>query len=108
MTLNDYLTQFKRNMHVMSGREDTPASGREDTPELVSDYTEQALRYMFDNRRRNFKSAKELGELLLETEEITRSGAVRKESPGVSKAERFWLGIAESLRLNRADSLRRD
>ena len=100
MTLNDYLTQFKKNMQVMSGREDTP--------ELVSDYTEQALRYMFDNRRRNFKSAKELGELLLETEEITRSGAVRKESPGVSKAERFWLGIAESLRLNRADSLRRD
>ena len=94
MTLNDYLTQFKKNMQVMSGREDTP--------ELVSDYTEQALRYMFDNRRRNFKSAKELGELLLETEEITRSGAVRKESPGVSKAERFWLGIAESLRLNRA------
>ena len=71
MTLNDYLTQFKKNMQVMSGREDTP--------ELVSDYTEQALRYMFDNRRRNFKSAKELGELLLETEEITRSGAVRKD-----------------------------
>ena len=69
MTLNDYREQFKRNTLIMS----RTASG-------VIDNTDQSISFLYDNRERNFKSATELGELVLETAAITNSGNAREDA----------------------------
>jgi hypothetical protein len=45
---------------------------------LALDNTDLAIRYLFENRRRNFKSAEELEKLVLETAEITNKGIVKE------------------------------
>ena len=63
MTLNDYREQFKKNTMIMPRAAD-----------YAPENTDRALRYLYDNRGRNFRSAKELEELLLETAVITNKG----------------------------------
>ena len=92
MTLNDYRDQFKRNMMVMSRtangkldlsasatKTDSMAAGSADAAKnLALDNTDLAIRYLFENRRQNFKSAEELEKLVLETAEITNKGIVKE------------------------------
>lgn len=67
MTLNDYLMQYKRNMVILSGGEsEEPESGN----------TDLVIGYLYNNRRRYFRSVKELENLILETEEIAINGTV--------------------------------
>lgn len=68
MTLNDYREQFKKNAMIMPRAAD-----------YAPENTDRALRYLYDNRGRNFRSAKELEELLLETAVITNKGTARKD-----------------------------
>lgn len=67
MTLNDYREQFKKNTMIMPRAAD-----------YAPENTDRALRYLYDNRGRNFRSAKELEELLLETAVITNKGTARE------------------------------
>ena len=74
MTLNDYREQFRRNMMVMSrtanGKLDLSASATKvdsmavgsaaDAQDKAFENTERALVFLFDNRKRKFKSVKEL------------------------------------------------
>lgn len=92
ITLNDYRDQFRRNMMIMSrtanGRLDLSASSTkidsitagsaDDARNLALENTDRAIEYLYENRRRNFKSSKEIGELLLETAEITNKGIVKE------------------------------
>jgi len=67
MTLNDYREQFKKNAMIMPRAAD-----------YAPENTDRALRYLYDNRGRNFRSAKELEKLLLETAVITNKGIARE------------------------------
>ena len=92
MTLYDYRRQFRDNLMIMSrtanGRLDLSASGTKsdsmavdsaaDAQKLAFENTERALRFLFDNRRRTFRSAEELEELVLETAKITNEGITRE------------------------------
>ena len=92
MELNDYREQFRRNMMVMSrtanGRLDLSASASkadsmaagsaEAARDKALENTDRALEFLFDNRRRKFRSAAELEMLLLEVAEITNKGIVKE------------------------------
>ena len=92
MTLNDYREQFKKNMMVMSrtakgtldlsasaSKKDSIAAGSaEEAQSLALRNTDRAIAFLFDNRRRRFRSPKELEDLLLETAEITNEGIVKE------------------------------
>ena len=92
MTLYDYRRQFRDNLMIMSrtanGMPDLSASGTKsdsmavdsaaDAQKLAFENTERALRFLFDNRRRTFRSAEELEELVLETAKITNEGITRE------------------------------
>ena len=92
MKLNDYREQFRRNMIVMSrtanGKLDLSASATKadsmaagstnDAQRLALKNTDRAITFLFDNRRRNFGSVKELEELVLETARITNRGIVKE------------------------------
>ena len=67
MKLSDYREQFIRNTMIMPR-----------TADYAPENTDRALSYLYDNRGRNFKSAKELGELVLETAAITNEGTARE------------------------------
>ena len=74
MTLNDYREEFRRNMMIMSrtanGKLDLSASATkadsmaaasaEDARDRALENTNRALEFLFDNRKRKFKSADEL------------------------------------------------
>ena len=62
MTLNDYREQFGRNRTIMS----RTASGSPET-------TDRAIGFLYYNRGRNFRSAGELEELVLEAAALTNS-----------------------------------
>ena len=93
MTLNDYREQFRRNMMVMSrtanGKLDLSASATKvdsmavgsaaDAQDKAFENTERALVFLFDNRKRKFKSVKELEDLMLETARITNKGVVKED-----------------------------
>ena len=92
MTLNDYREEFRRNMMIMSrtanGKLDLSASATkadsmaaasaEDARDRALENTNRALEFLFDNRKRKFKSADELEELVLKTAEITNKGIVKE------------------------------
>ena len=92
MTLNDYRGQFRKNMMVMSrtanGKLDVSASSTKidsmaadsaaDARNLAFRNTEQAIGFLYENRRRNFRSVKELEAFVLETAEITNKGIVKE------------------------------
>lgn len=92
MTLYDYRKQFRNNLMIMSrtanGRLDLSASSTKsasmavdsaaDAQSLAFENTERAIRFLFDNRRRIFRSAQELEELVLETAKITNEGITRE------------------------------
>ena len=92
MTLNDYREQFRRNMMIMSRtangkldlsasatKKDSMAAGSaDDARDLALENTERAIRFLYDNRRRKFKAAEELEELILETAKITNKGIVKE------------------------------
>ena len=67
MTLNDYREQFIRNTMIMPR-----------TADYAPENTDRALSYLYKNRGRNFKSAKEIEVLLLETAAITNEGTARE------------------------------
>ena len=67
MTLNDYRGQFIRNTMIMPR-----------TADYAPENTDRALSYLYENRGRNFKSAKEIEVLLLETAAITNEGTARE------------------------------
>ena len=67
MTLNDYREQFIRNTMIMPR-----------TADYAPENTDRALSYLYENRGRNFKSAKEIEVLLLETAAITNEGTARE------------------------------
>lgn len=67
MTLNDYREQFIRNTMIMPH-----------TADYAPENTDRALSYLYENRGRNFKSAKEIEVLLLETAAITNEGTARE------------------------------
>lgn len=93
MTLNDYREQFRRNMMVMSrtanGKLDLSASATKadsmavgsaaDAQDKAFENTDRALKFLYDNRKRKFKSVKELEDLVLETAKITNKGIVRED-----------------------------
>ena len=93
MTLNDYREDFRRNMMVMSrtanGKLDLSASATkadsmaagsaEEARDKAFENTDRALAFLFDNRKRKFKSADELEELVIETAKITNKGIVRED-----------------------------
>ena len=93
MTLNDYREEFRRNMMVMSrtanGKLDLSASATkadsmaagsaEEARDKAFENTDRALAFLFDNRKRKFKSADELEELVIETAKITNKGIVRED-----------------------------
>ena len=92
MTLNDYREQFKRNMMVMSrtanGTLDLSASTTKaesmaaesagEAQRIAHENTDRAVEFLFDNRKRNFRSAKDLEELVLETAKITNKGILKE------------------------------
>ena len=92
MTLNDYRDQFRRNLTTMSrtanGGLDLSASATkadsmktgsaEEAKSLTLENTDRAIEFLYDNRRRYFKSSKELEELILQAAEITNRGIVRE------------------------------
>ena len=92
MTLNDYRGQFRKNMMVMSrtanGKLDVSASSTKidsmaadsaaDARNLAFRNTERAIGFLYDNRRHNFRSVKELEAFMLETAEITNKGIVKE------------------------------
>jgi uncharacterized protein (TIGR02172 family) len=94
MKLDDYRTQFRKNMMVMSrtanGNLDLSASATkadsmeaksaEDAQKLALENTDKALEFLYNNREREFKSAKELEELILEAARITNHGIVKEGS----------------------------
>ena len=85
MTLNDYRDQFKKNLMIMSrtanGKLDLSASetkidsmaedSADNAKNLALANTDRAIRFLYENRRRKFKSAEELDKLILETPSIT-------------------------------------
>lgn len=84
MTLNDYREQFIRNTMIMPR-----------TTDYAPENTDRALSYLYENRGQNFKSAKELGELLLETAAITNDGNTR-ESCLFREEEGEGSGLAQA------------
>ena len=92
MTLNDYRDQFRRNMMVMSrtanGKLDLSASATkidsmavksaDAAQNLALENTDRAIEYLFNNRRRTFRSAKELEEVVLRAAGITNEGIVKE------------------------------
>ena len=93
MTLNDYREQFHRNIIIVSQaansapdlsestvQTDPMAAGQNEAVRRALKNTDRALEYLYNNRRRNFKSATELEELLLEIGEIIDDDVVSKDS----------------------------
>lgn len=92
MTLNDYREQFRRNMMIMSRtangkldlsasttkKDSMAASSADDARDLAMQNTERAIGFLFENRRRKFKKAEELEELILEAARITNKGIVKE------------------------------
>ena len=97
MTLNDYLIQFKRNMSVLSGMK----RGRSDTGDRNTD---RAIEFLFNNRRRYLRSAKELEELLLEAVEIADKGTIRESGLSAAGLHGFmrtlyWMLTSQCLKV---------
>jgi len=79
MTLNDYRKQFKRNLMIIrtaNGTSDASAGRTEDASDPVYENVDYAIVFLFNNRRRNFNTAEELEELVLELVRITNNGII--------------------------------
>ena len=84
MTLNAYREQFRRNTMIMLR-----------TADYAPENTDRALSFLYDNRGRSFKSAKDLEELLLETVTITNKGTAR-EGCLFREEDREGSGLAQT------------
>lgn len=92
MTFDAYRRQFNRNLKLMSrtvnGTLSTSSSptksismatnSAEEANKLALENTDRALEFLFSNRRKNFDSAKDLEEFILQTAQIVNKGIVKE------------------------------
>lgn len=107
MTLNDYLEQFRKNMMIISNTangtpnmfaaiaiiDPMPAGSADNAQNPSQENMERALKFLYDNRTRNFGSAKDLEKLIFETAEITSKGVIREDSAGFNYASLIQIPL---------------